>query len=334
MMEKKESKSELLSLRVRLGFALGEISDMTAYQTFSFLIFTFYFSVVKLNIDWITYIFIAWSIVNAINDPLLGALSDKTNTRRLGGGRRRPWIVAFTIPLGVIMILLFTPPMDNKSAAAWYFFVIICFFDTFYTAYSINHTSLYPEMFRTDRQRENAGYVRRGVMVLGLLIAFVLPTLIIDDIANEQNLSKTPTQYIITGVVACVIIITMNVIHIKYGIIEPPVEQIEARKTESIWSSIKQSLSNRKFMVYVIMVVTFTWYIFGLIPLLMPLYGTFVLGIDNSFKISVLLAIAFLSSIPGVYMWSKVDSKFGPRKGYAIATTWWLISFIPLAFLE
>ncbi len=333
-MEKVKRKKKFLSLKTRLGFAVGEISDMVAYQGFSFLIFTFYYTVVGLNIDTITIIFILWSVINAINDPLLGAVSDKTKTEILGGGRRKPWIVGSTIPLALIMVFLFTPPMGGSTKSAIYFFFIICLFDTIYTAYSINHTSLYPEMFRTDEERENAGYIRRGVMVIGLLIAFIIPTLVIEDVANERALAKTPQEYIIAGIIFAIIILVMNAIHIKIGIIEPPLDQIEGRKTTSLGKSIKQSLKNKMFVIYVITVVTMTWYVFGLLPLIMPIYGTYVLGINNSFKISILLAIAFLSSIPGVYLWSKVDAKFGPRKAFMISTTWWIISFVPLIFLE
>ena len=61
---------EKITSRTRLAFATGEIGDNVAYQTFSFLIFTFYFTVVGLSVLWISLGFIIWSFWNAINNSI------------------------------------------------------------------------------------------------------------------------------------------------------------------------------------------------------------------------------------------------------------------------
>ncbi|MFX0177394.1 MAG: MFS transporter, partial [Candidatus Hodarchaeota archaeon] len=96
-----------MSLGMRLAFACGEVGDNVALNTFSFLVFTFYFTIVRIPAPIMTFGFILWALWNAINDPLIGYLSDRTKSR---WGRRIPWMVGATIPLGVLMILLFTPP--------------------------------------------------------------------------------------------------------------------------------------------------------------------------------------------------------------------------------
>ncbi|MBD3212828.1 MAG: hypothetical protein GF311_09490 [Candidatus Lokiarchaeota archaeon] len=83
-MKSKESKSKKkISLKNAIGYGFGQFSDTVAYQTFTFLTFTFYFSVVGLSIDFITFGFIIWAIWNSLNDPLLGTLSDKTRKYEL-----------------------------------------------------------------------------------------------------------------------------------------------------------------------------------------------------------------------------------------------------------
>ena len=58
------------------------------------------------------------SLWDAISDPLVGNLTDRTQTR---WGRRRPWIVAGAIPLGLTYVLLWTPPasLDGLSLILW-----------------------------------------------------------------------------------------------------------------------------------------------------------------------------------------------------------------------
>jgi len=55
---------------------------------------------------------------------------------------------------------------------------------------------------------------------------------------------------------------------------------------------------------------------------------------QNSFETSLLLIVAFLSSIPGVFLWSKIDAKLGSRNAFRISHWCWIIALIPLAFTE
>lgn len=76
-----KSDRERFSIGHTLAYSAGLFSDVASYQFFTFLIFTFYYSVVGLPTDWITWAFIAWSIWNALNDPMWGIISDRTNTK-------------------------------------------------------------------------------------------------------------------------------------------------------------------------------------------------------------------------------------------------------------
>ena len=104
MSEKKIEKNEDYSFKKAASFATGQIADQGAYQTFTFLVFTFYYAVVQLNIMLITIGFIIWAFWNSFNDPMLGYLSDRTHTKY---GRRLPYIMIAIIPLGLILYFLF-----------------------------------------------------------------------------------------------------------------------------------------------------------------------------------------------------------------------------------
>jgi GPH family glycoside/pentoside/hexuronide:cation symporter len=329
-----EKTTEKVPFKLKFGYALGEISDSVAYQGFSFLIFTFYYTVIGLSVTNISIAFIIWSIYNSLNDPVLGAISDRMKTTKLGGGRRRPWIIGMTGPLALMMIFLFTPPANNPVLQTLYFLFAMCLFDTVYTGYSLNNTSLYPEMFGTNRSREEVGAARRILMVVGLILAFILPGFVIRDMTNVHGYAETPGQYILTGAIFAVIIVGINIWHIKWGVREPPLEAIRSSESLGFFESLKITLTNKHFL-FICSASIMNWYVFGILPMIVPIYATHVLGLDrSSLEISILLLVAFLGSIPGVLLWSKIDAKVGSKNAFIISTLWWLLSFIPFIFLR
>ena len=76
MNEKQKIDDDAFSNKKAAAYSIGQIINNASYQTFALLIFTFYFTIVGLNVILISIAFFIWSLWNSINDPLLGSLSD------------------------------------------------------------------------------------------------------------------------------------------------------------------------------------------------------------------------------------------------------------------
>jgi GPH family glycoside/pentoside/hexuronide:cation symporter len=333
MNEKKEENTESFSFKKAASYSTGQIADQAAYQTFTFLVFTFYFAVVQLNITLITIGFIIWAVWNSFNDPMLGYLSDRTHTKF---GRRIPYIMISFIPLGVVVFLLFTPPGGGTSEFGnfLYFLIIIIIFEFFYTMFSLNATSLFPETFISKDERTKANNVRQSFLILGLIIAFMLPGFFINDLtpdAPERN--KALGEYQLFGIVAAVIIMIIGGIFLKFTPREKSDFKDDYKTAPSFFNSIKMCVKSKSFMWYIPAEIA-NWFVYGILPTLIPLYAKAVLGIEDAEQVSYLLGAAFLSSVLFItFVWKPIVRRIGNRKAWMISMTTWILTLLPLMFL-
>ena len=317
-----------LSTKRFFAFGIGQFSDAIALQMFTIYIFTFYFAIVGLNINLITIGFIIWSLWNAVNDPLLGALSDRTKTR---WGRRTPYIVGSVIPLCVVIVLLYTPPTGIAIISFVYFLIIMMLFDTFFTMYDLNYCALFPEQFQDLDQRAKASAIKQLFTIMGLMVVFIVPTIIIPDLTNKKYIAN----YMYAAMVMIIFIIVGAVIMIKFGIKERTEFSQDYKTAPPILTSLKFSLKNKNFRIFIIMNLCY-WYVVGMLPIIAPLYGRFVLGIGegDAYLLGLLLGLAFISAACCMPLWRYITVKVGMKKGVMISLITFIITLSPFMFIS
>jgi GPH family glycoside/pentoside/hexuronide:cation symporter len=313
------------------SYGIGQVADITAYQTFTFLVFTFYFAVIGINVILITIGFIIWSIWNSINDPFIGYLSDRTHTK---WGRRLPFIIISTIPLGLLTFLLFLPPktfgITDQVSNFMYFLIIIIAFEFFFTMYDLNFTALFPELFMDLKERTKANLFRQSFLIIGLFMAFILPGLFISDYSDPSSLP----QFQVFGMVIAFVIIIPALFFLRFSPREKAIFQEDYKQALSFIGSIKLCLKSKSFRWYIPAEVA-NWFVYGMLPTIVPLYGKFVLGITDTLLLSLLLAFSFISvAIFMNVLWKPLVQKIGPRKSWLISMTIFIASLAPLMFIE
>lgn len=325
-----ENESRKISLRTKLAFACGEVGDNMALNTFTFLIFTFYFTVVRIPTPLMTLGFILWALWNAFNDPLIGYLSDRTKSK---WGRRIPWMLGATIPLGVLMILLFTPPStySQDESVFIYFFIIMILFDIAYTSFNLNYNALFSEMFVDMRERSATGRIRIIFVLLATMLALVLPTLVIEDITNINNDPSTLTQYLISGVVAAIIIFIFYFIILKWGVRDPKHISKDAESAMSFTNTLKFTFKHKSFLLFLFPALG-TWLVINILPTLSPLFFTYAVGIKDTELIGILLLIMFLVSAAATPLWERIRVKKGARMCGLIGIVVFLVSVLFFAY--
>jgi glycoside/pentoside/hexuronide:cation symporter, GPH family len=117
---------------------------------------------------------------DAINDPIIGVISDRLRTR---WGRRRPFLLWFAIPFGLSFIILWSAP-DWESRTALLIYVTLSFMlaDTLQTLISIPFLSLTPELTPDYDERTTLTSFRSFFQLMGALSVVIAAPAIVDMI--------------------------------------------------------------------------------------------------------------------------------------------------------
>jgi GPH family glycoside/pentoside/hexuronide:cation symporter len=322
------------NLKKKALFGFSAFPDQLTYQAFTVLVFTYYFAVIGIPIFQMWMAFVAWGIWNALNDPFLGALSDRTKQKGKLGKRKFYLIISF-IPLSLMMIFLFTVPPQIEFI---YFVVIIFLFEFIYTVFDVNVNAIFPEMFPTEQERATTNMFIKGLTLIAVILASVVPTLIISPLVPLTNsaaeVARIKSMYVIAGIVLAVLTGILALPFILFAIEEKEEREELFQKRPAFFESLKFTLKNKTFVKFTIG-NTMIWYCFSVLLTSFPLYAVFVLGIEEeSFLIGVILMIALLSATFFIPIQRKIGAKIGMRNGMMLGLGVWIVTLFPLVLLS
>ncbi|MDA1077026.1 MAG: MFS transporter, partial [Proteobacteria bacterium] len=129
-------------------------------------------------------IFSASRIWDAVSDPLVGYLSDRT---RLKFGRRRSWILASVIPIGIGFVMVFSPPegLTNGQLTAWMAIAIIGFYSAM-TLFFVPHLSLGAELSINYHERSRLFGIRHAFFTFGSILSLISMQILITAEAQGE----------------------------------------------------------------------------------------------------------------------------------------------------
>ena len=178
--------NDKLSIREKIGYGLGDAGGtVITCLIMNFLTF-FYTDVFGLTPAIVGTLFIALRVFDAISDPLMGIIADRTQSRY---GRFRPWQLWVAVPIGIIGVLTFTVPDLSANMKILWAFGTYLLLSVGYTAINVPYCALINTM--TTRHDEVIScqswrFVLCGVA--GFLVSVGLPWLV--EIIGQGNAAK------------------------------------------------------------------------------------------------------------------------------------------------
>jgi GPH family glycoside/pentoside/hexuronide:cation symporter len=198
--------------------------------------------------------------------------------------------------------------------------------------FGVNSKSLFPEMFQDPEGRAKANTIRQVLNILGLIFAFVFPTLFIPKLSDDKYFSN----YGFTSILIVFVLIIGFIIFLLFGVRERQEYSEDSKYAPSLFKALKTSFKNKAFRTYILAGLA-NWYIWGMLPTIVPLYGEFVLGIGEgeTILLGLLLGTAFISASIFMFFWRWLIIKTGIlKKGFMISMSIFIFTLIPFLFIS
>jgi oligogalacturonide transporter len=173
------------SLKTKLCYASGDIYGGGAFMVFSLLFMNFLVLVEGLPVVATTVIIFIGKLWDAVTDPVVGRLSDRTRSRF---GRRRLYFLVGIIPVFLSFVMLFYSfGIESVTAKVIYYTFSYMFFGTAFTIVMVPYNAILSDMTSDYNERTSFTMVRMLFSGGASLLAAVIPGVIIKSIGSEHN---------------------------------------------------------------------------------------------------------------------------------------------------
>ena len=276
-----------ISLKVKLTYGIGDFYGGASVGIIGLFLLYFLTVVVGISPFWGGVIVLFGRFIDAITDPLMGRISDSTNSRF---GRRTIWFLLGILPVFLSYTLLWAVPDFSYSGKIIYYLVMYSFFSCAFTMVMVPYGALPQELTNDTNKRSVLVSFRMAFSILGGLLAAVIP-----DFMIKRNPSITQ-GYFVMGIsfAALFAIIWVTIFVVMKGREQP----VNRATPVSFKNSLKFCFRNKAF-VFLIFIYLFAFLPIDIISSNFKFYLNDVIYKDHLFSITMgTLMIFTVLSLP------------------------------------
>lgn len=329
------SASDRLPARTRLAYGAGELGPAMAGSTMVFFQLVFLTNVAGLRADLAGAVLLIGKIWDAVNDPLIGWLSDHTRTR---WGRRLPWILASAVPFAAFFWLQWIVPgfaAGHQLGLFAYYVVVSLVFNTFYTGLMLPHNALTPEFSRDYDERSRLTASRMAFSLGGSVGGLVLAVIVFKALAAAAPAAQyAALGAAIAGVSLIAIAVCVAGIW-RFALARdaslqpdspPPAPAVGWREQWRIVSS------NRPYLI-VCGIYLFSWLAMQFTASILPFYVASWMRLP-ALQFQLLALTVQATALALIPAWAWLSVRVGKKPVYFYGMAFWLVAQAGLYFVQ
>ncbi len=322
-------ETKKLSFSTKLAYGAGDLGPAITANVLVFYLLLFFTSVAGLSPGTASNILLIGKVWDAVNDPLVGVLSDRTSHP---WGRRYPWMVYGAIPFGIFFFLQWIVPSENPTILFWYYVIIAILFNTAYTAVNLPYTALTPELTQDYNERTSLNSFRFTFSIGGSILSLILAKIIFALVKDNTQ------KYLILGAV-CTVISVLPLYwcflgtrkHVFAQLQENPVVEDDSTSLP-LKEQLRIAFNNRPFL-YVIGIYLCSWLGVQLTASILPYFVINWMKLPEETFPQTAIAVQG-TALAMLFVWSKVSERYGKKAVYFMGMSLWIIAQAGLFFLQ
>ncbi len=266
-------------------------------------------------------------IWDAFNDLFIGTLSDRTRSR---WGRRRPYLLFGSVPLGVAFILMWAvPAIDDKTLLTIYYTAMYIVFDTLFTLVNVPYIALTPEIAPTYDQRTSLHSYRMAFSIGFGLIGAIAPLALVDAISGPgASLATRRSAY--ATMAAILGLLSIIPIYLTFATTrENPAFQ--DLPTPGLRASFRLAASNKAFLIAA-GVYLLTWIPIDLIQFVLVFLIRDYFGLGGGGR-DVIFALLFGIAVLALPLWVGVAERWNKPRAYQAGIAFLALVLVALSLI-
>lgn len=334
-------------LSEKIGYGFGDMSSSMFWKIFSYYLPFFYSNIFGLSLAHAGTLVLVTKLYDAVSDPVMGLIADRTNTR---WGKYRPYLLWIAIPFAVAGVLaFFTPQTDNYTFKHVYAYVTYILMMTVYTAINVPYGAMLGVMTDDSREKSVFSSFRMFFAFIGSFIAMgsfepllKLRQSILGTLPAEWTLAdSTPADWTIAvsviGIV-CAVLFILSFVMTRERVTEAEMakEPVRENSDETAKTSVAEDLKA--------LVANGPWWMLlgGGIAILLfncvrggaaAYYFADVLGTNAIFTLALFLTVGEISQLVGVVVTVPVSEKIGKKATFLLVLVAVTVLSVIVAFL-
>ena len=175
---------ENISIKEKIGFGLGDTASNLVWQVLMIFQLYFYTDIFGISPAVAGTMFLITKIWDSLNDPMMGIIADRTNTK---WGKFRPYLLWLALPFAFVGVLTFTTPDLSMSGKIIYAYVTYTLMMMVYTAINIPYSSLMGVISASPKQRTSFSQYRFMLAFSGGLLVQALTLPLVNTIGTDNT---------------------------------------------------------------------------------------------------------------------------------------------------